>query len=158
MPEKDFFRLAPGREVRLRYGYCITCTHVDKDPQTGEVIVVHCTVDFATKSGQQPIGRKVKATIHWVPQTAYPATVRLYEPLLIEEEEGQEKDFLSSVNPDSLEELKDALIEPSLAEALPGDRYQFERQGYFFVDPVDSTPGGLVFNRIVSLKDSKKGS
>ncbi len=157
IPEKDFFRLAPGREVRLRYGYCITCTHVEKDPKTGEIVAVHCTVDFATKSGQQPIGRKVKSTIHWVPETALSATVRLYGPLLLEQE-GEELDFLSSVNPQSLEELTDALVEPSLRAALPGDRYQFERQGYFFVDPVDSTPGHLVLNRIVSLKDSKKGS
>lgn len=161
IPSKDFFRLAPGREVRLRYGYCVTCTHVDKDPKTGKVMAVHCTVDFATKSGQQPIGRKVKSTIHWVPQSALSATVRLYGPLLLEqegEERGEERDFLASVNPASLEELPAALIEPSLAQALPGERYQFERQGYFFVDPVDSTPGHLVFNRIVSLKDSKKGA
>lgn len=157
IPSKDFFRLAPGREVRLRYGYCVTCTHVDKDPQTGKVLAVHCTVDFATKSGQQPIGRKVKATIHWVPKNALSATVRLYGPLLLEQE-CEEPDFLASVNPQSLEELTGALMEPSLLQARPGERYQFERQGYFFVDPVDSTPAHLVFNRIVSLKDSKKGS
>jgi len=148
-PPKDFFRLGPGKEVRLRYGYCITCTHVEKDSQ-GEIIAVHCTYDPETKSGGAPIGRKVKGTIHWVSSKAIPAEVRLYDRLLLETE--GEGDFLSQINPNSLEVLH-ALVEPSLKSAQKGDRFQFERQGYFFVDPKEEK---LVFNRIVSLKESKK--
>lgn len=151
VPSKDFFRLAPGKEVRLRYGYCITCTHVDKDPKTGEVIAVHCTYDPETKSGAAPMGRKVKGTIHWVSSNGFTAEVRLIHPLLLETESD---DFLSQVNPQSWEVLTDCKLEPSLREAKGGERYQFERQGYFFVDPVESKEGMPVFNRIVSLKDS----
>lgn len=153
-PPKDFFRLAPGSEVRLRYGYCITCTHVEKDPSTGEIIAVHCTYDPETKSGSNPIGRKVKGTIHWVSSQSVQGEVRLYDRLLSEPQLGSEKDFLSYVNPNSLEVLKESRFEQSLEAAAPGDRYQFERQGYFFVDPIDSKPGKPVFNRIVTLKDS----
>lgn len=153
-PPKDFFRLAPGREVRLRYGYCITCTHVDKDESTGEIIAVHCTYDPETKSGESPIGRKVKGTIHWVSSHSMVGEIRLYDRLLSEAQLDQNSDFLSRINPQSLEVLSDCRLERSLEAAKPGDRYQFERQGYFFVDPVDSKPGSLVFNRIVTLKDS----
>ena len=153
-PPKDFFRLSPGREVRLRYGYCVTCTHVDKDTKTGEVIAVHCTYDPETKSGNAPIGRKVKGTIHWVSSHSIIGEVRLYDSLLIEAQEGHESDFLSRINPHSLEILTNCRLETSLKSAAPGERYQFERQGYFFVDPIDSKPGKLVFNRIVTLKDS----
>ena len=153
-PPKDFFRLAPGREVRLRYGYCITCTHFEKDESTGEIIAVHCTYDSATKSGGIPMGRKVKGTIHWVSSNSLVGEVRLYDRLLSDAHLGQDNDFLSHVNPYSLEILTDCRLEASLKEAAFGDRYQFERQGYFFVDPIDSKPGNLVFNRIVTLKDS----
>ncbi len=153
-PPKDFFRLAPGKEVRLRYGYCITCTHVDKDQSTGEITAVHCTYDPETKSGGSPIGRKVKGTIHWVSSKALRGEVRLYDHLLLEDSLGQDGDFLSQINPHSLEILTDCRLEPSLASAKPGEHYQFERQGYFFADPLDSKPGKLVFNRIVTLKDS----
>lgn len=156
-PPKDFFRLAPGREVRLRYGYCITCTHVDKDAN-GNITAVHCTFDPETKSGNAPIGRKVKGTIHWVSSEGISAEVRLYDYLLLEtaDENVDDKDFLSRINPSSLEILSNCLLEPSLANALAGEHYQFERQGYFFVDPVDSQPGKPIFNRVVSLKDSWK--
>ncbi len=150
-PPKDFFRLAPGREVRLRYGYCITCTHVDKDPATGEIRAIHCTYDPETL-GANPAGRKVKGTIHWVSSHGLRAKVRLYSQLLLDTE-NEEADFLSRINPHSLETL-DALIEPSLKEAHPSNHFQFERQGYFFADPIDSKPGHPVFNRIVTLKDS----
>jgi glutaminyl-tRNA synthetase len=153
-PPKDFFRLAPGREVRLRYGYCITCTHVDKDDSTGEIIAVHCTYDPETKSGGSPMGRKVKGTIHWVSSNSLVGEIRLYDRLLSEAHLDQDSDFLSHINPHSLEVLTDCRVEPSLEAAKAGDRYQFERQGYFFVDLIDSKPGNLVFNRIVTLKDS----
>jgi glutaminyl-tRNA synthetase len=153
-PEKDFFRLAPGKEVRLRYAYCITCTHVEKDEKTQEIVAIHCTYDPQTKSGQAPIGRKVKGTIHWVPSSAFKAEVRLYNPLLLPAKEGEDSDFLAQFNPQSLEVLKDCLLEPSLKEAKACEHYQFERQAYFFVDPVDSKDQAPVFNRVVSLKDS----
>lgn len=153
-PPKDFFRLAPGQEVRLRYGYCITCTSVEKDPKTGVVKALHCTYDPATRSGENPQGRKVKGTIHWVPSNAISAEVRLYDRLLMVDSPGPDSDFLSCLNPASLEVLKGCLLEPSLASARAGDRFQFERQGYFFTDPIDSKPGKPVFNRIVTLKDS----
>ncbi len=152
-PPKDFFRLAPGKEVRLRYGYCITCTHVDKDA-SGEIIAVHCTYDPETRSGNAPTGRKVKGTIHWVSCKAIQAEVRLYDRLLVEPYPSQDQDFLSCINSRSLEKLTGCLVEPSLKQAQPEDRYQFERQGYFFVDPVEFKQGNLVFNRIVTLKDS----
>lgn len=146
-PPKDFFRLAPHREVRLRYGYCITCTHVEKDHTTGEILVVHCTYDPETRSGGAPMGRKVKGTIHWVSSRAIEAEIRLYNHLLRETSSEE-------INPQSLEVLTNCKLEPSLKTALPGERYQFERQGYFFVDPIDTINGKLVFNRIVTLKDS----
>lgn len=157
-PPPKYYRLSPGREVRLRYGYFITCTGVVKDPQTGEVIELHCTYDPQTRGGDNPPdGRKVKATLHWVSADhALPAEVRLYDHLFLkpnpdEVEEGA--DFTANLNPHSLEILSSCFVEPSLASARPGDRYQFERQGYFCVD-LDSTPEALVFNRTVRLKDS----
>ncbi len=152
-PPKDFFRLAPGKEVRLRYGYCITCTHVEKDATSGEIIAVHCTYDPETRSGGAPITRKIKGTIHWVSSLGISATVRLYNPLLIDSE-VPDGDFLSHINPHSLEILSNCRLESSLENAKPGEHYQFERQGYFFVDPIDSKPGAPVFNRVVTLKDS----
>ena len=156
-PPKQYYRLSPGHEVRLRYGYFITCTRVVKDETTGEVVEVHCTYDPATRGGNAPDGRKVKATIHWVSaEHAVNAEVRLYENLFTKEnpdevEEG--KDFTANLNPNSLEIVTNAKLEPSLANAVPGSRYQFERLGYFCVDK-DSSPGKLVFNRTVPLKDT----
>jgi glutaminyl-tRNA synthetase len=156
-PPKKFFRLFPGQEVRLRAGYFITCTGVVKDEKSGEVVEVHCTYDPATRSGNAPDSRKVKATIHWVSaQHAINAEVRLYESLFTKEDpndvpEGQE--FTANLNPNSLETLTAAKLEPSLAIAKPGDRYQFERLGYFCVDP-DLTSEKLVFNRTVQLRDT----
>ena len=157
-PPRKFFRLAPGREVRLRYAYFLTCTGVVKDPETGEVIELRCTYDPATKGGDAPDGRKVKATLHWVSAAhAVDAEVRLYDYLFSKEnpdetEEG--KDYRSNLNPNSLEILNSAKLEPSLSAARPGSRYQFERTGYFCVDSRDSSNGSLVFNRTVSLRDS----
>lgn len=153
-PTKDFYRLAPGREVRLRYGYCITCTGVEKDLKTGEIVALHCTYDPETRGGESPKGRKVKGTIHWVSSKGIHAEVRLYERLLIDEAQDPDADFLKSLNPESLIVLNNAILEPSLAKAKPGERFQFERQGYFFVDPADSKEGSPVFGRIVTLKDS----
>src|SRR2546421_3639159 len=157
VPPKQYFRLSPGREVRLRYGYFVTCTTVVKNDK-GEVIEVHCTYDPATRGGNNPPdGRKVKSTIHWVSAAhAIDAEVRIYENLFTKEdpnqtEEGQ--DFTSNLNPNSLEVLKDCKLEPSLADAAIGSRYQFERLGYFCVDP-ESKTGKLVFNRTVALKDT----
>jgi len=156
-PPKGYYRLSPGREVRLRYGYFITCTSVVKDPKTGEVVEVHCTYDPATRGGNAPDGRKVKTTIHWVSAAhALEAEVRLYDKLFTKPnpnqvEEGQ--DFTANLNPNSLEVLRGCQLEPSLATAAVGSRHQFERLGYFCVDP-DSTPGKLVFNRTVALKDT----
>ena len=154
-PPKQFYRLSPGREVRLRYGYFITCTNVVKDAQ-GEVVEVHCTYDPATRGGNAPDGRKVKSTIHWVSAAhAIPAEIRLYENLFLKEnpsevEDG--KDWTDNLNPNSLEIVNEAKLEPSLANAQTGTPYQFERLGYFCVDP-DSKPGALVFNRTIALKD-----
>jgi len=156
-PPKEFFRLAPGREVRLRYAYFIKCVGVVKDPQSGEVLELHCTYDPQTRGGDAPDGRKVKATLHWVSAAhAIPATVRLYDHLFLtdnpsEEQEG--RDWRANINPHSLETLTSCWVEPSLANAAPGSRYQFERLGYFCVDSVDSRPGALVFNRTVTLRD-----
>jgi len=156
VPPKGYYRLSPGREVRLRYGYFITCTSVVKN-EKGEVVEVHCTYDPATRGGNAPDGRKVKSTIHWVSAAhAIDAEVRIYENLFTKEnpddvEEG--KDFLSNLNPHSLEVVADAKLEPSLANATAGSRYQFERLGYFCVD-LDSKPKKLVFNRTVALKDT----
>ena len=156
-PPPKYFRLAPGREVRLRYAYFVRCTGLVKDEKTGEVVEIHCTYDPATRGGDAPDGRKVKATLHWVSaQHAIPVEVRLYDRLFQREnpDEAEEgADFLSNLNPNSLETLANCYVEPSLAGARPGSRYQFERQGYFCVDP-DSSNGKLVFNRTVGLKDS----
>ncbi len=155
-PPKKFFRLSPGTEVRLRGGYFITCENVVKNDK-GEVIEVHCTYDPATRSGNSPDNRKVKATIHWVSaKHAIKAEVRVYENLFVKEDPGnvpEGHDFTENLNPNSLEVISDAKLEPSLANAKPGDRYQFERLGYFCAD-LDSKPGALVFNRTVPLRDS----
>ena len=156
-PPKKFYRLAPGREVRLRYAYFITCVDVVKDEQ-GEVVELHCTYDPATRGGDAPDGRKVRGTLHWVSAAhALDVEVRLYDRLFLKEnpshvdKEGQ--DFTANLNPNSLEILTSCKVEPSLAGAAPGARYQFERQGYFCVDP-DSSAGKLVFNRTVGLRDT----
>jgi glutaminyl-tRNA synthetase len=156
-PPKKFFRLAPGREVRLRYGYYITCTKVKKDPATGGIKELHCAYDPATRGGDSPDQRKVKATLHWVSaKHALPAEVRLYDRLFTKEnpnevEEG--KDWKDSFNRNSLQVLTSCQVEPSLAPAAVLSRWQFERKGYFCVDP-DSKPGKPVFNQTVSLKDT----
>ena len=157
-PPPKFFRLAPGREVRLRYAYFITCVEVVKDEQTGEIVELHCTYDPATRGGDAPDGRKVKATIHWVSANhALRAEVRLYDRLFSKEnpdETGEGSDFKSNLNPDSLEVLDRCLVEPSLKAAEPGDIYQFERLGYFCLDPIDAKGGKLVFNRTVTLRET----
>jgi len=152
-PPKKFFRLAPGREVRLRYGYLITCDEVVKDAD-GEVVELRCTYDPETRGGNAPDGRKVKATLHWVSAAhAVPAEVRLYDHLFASPTPGADGDFIDDLNPDSLVVLSDARLEPALADLGPGDRVQFERQGYFCVDP-DSTSDRRVFNRTVTLRDT----
>ena len=157
-PPKKFFRLAPGSEVRLRYAYIIKCVDFVKDPGTGEVTEVHCTYDSDTKSGLANAGRKVKGTIHWVSaDESLEAEVRLYDHLFVKPdpdnvEEGD--DWKNALNSKSLETLVSCRVEPSLAHAGTEDRYQFERQGYFCVDSVNSSKGALVFNRIVSLRDT----
>jgi glutaminyl-tRNA synthetase len=155
-PPKQYYRLSPGKEVRLRYGYFITCTGVVKDDQ-GNVIEVRCSYDPATRGGNAPDGRKVKSTIHWVSAAhAINAEVRIYETLFTKEnpnEVAEGGDFTDNLNPNSLEVLTNAKLEPSLANAAPGSRYQFERLGYFAVDK-DSMPQKLVFNRTVTLKDT----
>jgi glutaminyl-tRNA synthetase len=156
VPPPKYFRLSPGREVRLRYGYFVTCTGAVKNDK-GEVIEVHCTYDPASKGGNSPDGRKVKSTIHWVSAAhAVDAEVRIYENLFTKENPSDVelgKDVLENLNPNSLEIIADAKVEPSLANAAPGTRYQFERLGYFCADP-DSKPGKPVFNRTVALKDA----
>ena len=155
-PPKQFFRLAPDREVRLRYAYIVKCTGVVKDPQTGAITELRCTYDPDTKSGSPQEQRKVKATIHWVSAAhAVPAEVRLYNPLLVTDPAKipSDQDWTQSLNPLSLERLTGCLVEPSLRQAPAGTRYQFERTGYFCVDP-DSSSSSLVFNRTVSLKDA----
>jgi len=157
VPPPKYFRLSPGREVRLRYGYFITCTSVVKNDK-GEVVEVHCTYDPETRGGNSPPdGRKVKSTIHWVSAAhAVNAEVRIYENLFSKEDPNQTaegEDFTANLNLNSLEVLRDTKLEPSLANAAPGSRYQFERLGYFCVDP-DSAPGKPVFNRTVALKDT----
>src|SRR5216684_2879156 len=155
-PPKQYFRLSPGREVRLRYAFFITCTSVVKD-ENGQVVEIHCTYDPATRGGNAPDGRKVKSTIHWVSAAhAVDAEVRLYENLFSKEDPGkveEGQDFLSNLNPNSLEVLTSCKLEPSLVGASPASRYQFERMGYFCVDR-DSAPGRLVFNRTVGLRDT----
>jgi glutaminyl-tRNA synthetase len=152
-PPKKFFRLSPGREVRLRYGYFITCREVVKD-EAGEVIALRCTYDPATKGGNAPDGRKVQATLHWLSAAdAVPAEVRIYNPLFARPDPGADGDVFADLNPDSLEILAGAMVEPALATLAEGEVVQFERQGYFCPDP-DSRPGALVFNRTVGLRDT----
>jgi glutaminyl-tRNA synthetase len=156
-PPKKFYRLSPGREVRLRYAYFITCTDVIKN-ENGDITELHCTYDPETKGGNAPDGRKVKATIHWVSaKHAIQREVRLYDRLFtVPEPEGDKegRDFTEFLNPESLTVLKDCYLEPSLADATPGVNYQFERLGYFIVDPVSSKNGEQVFNRTVTLRDT----
>ncbi len=156
-PPKKFYRLAPGREVRLRYAYFITCRDVVKDPATGEIVELRCTYDPATRGGDAPDGRKVQGTIHWVSAAhALTAGVRLYEHLFKDPDPANlsdNTDWKDCINPDSLKLLTSCQVEPSLADVKIGDRFQFERQGYFCVDP-DSTQGKPVFNRTVSLRDT----
>lgn len=155
-PPKGYFRLAPGREVRLRYGYLITCNSVVKDAD-GNIVELHCTYDPATRGGTTPDGRKVKSTIHWVSAAhAVDFEARLYETMFTKEnpnetEEGQE--FTVNLNPNSLEVVSGAKVEPSVREAAVGTRYQFERLGYFCLD-TDSTADNLAFNRTIALRDS----
>jgi len=157
-PPKKFFRLAPGREVRLRYAYFITCVDVIKDERTGEVVELRCTYDPTTRGGDAPDGRKVRGTLHWVSAAhAIPVEVRLYEHLFLKPdptdvEEG--KTFKDYLNPNSLRVLNPCYVEPSLAQAKPGERFQFERVGYFCVDSGDSKPGSPVFNRTATLRDT----
>lgn len=152
-PPKKFFRLAPGREVRLKNAYIIKCDRVVKDQRTGQVTELHCTYDPETKSGSPGAGRKVKVTIHWVSAMhAVQAEVRLYDHLFLSENPDEFEDFMADLNPNSMERLTSCMVEPSLAGASPGNRYQFLRQGYFCVDP-DSSADRLVFNRIVTLRD-----
>jgi glutaminyl-tRNA synthetase len=157
-PPKKYFRLAPGREVRLKNAYIVKCQGFVKDEKTGEISEVHCTYDPETKSGGAGAKRKVKGTLHWVSAGhALKAEVRLYDYLLLNEDKKQEEEektnFIDRLNPNSLEALPDCLVEPSLANAVEGNKYQFMRKGYFCVDP-ESKQGNLVFNRIVSLRDS----
>lgn len=152
-PPKKYFRLFPGNEVRLKHAYFITCQEVIKD-EAGNVVEIHCTYDPETKSGSGFTGRKVKGTIHWVEASqAVPAEFRLYEPLILDEEEDQEGTFLDNINPNSLEVLR-GFVEPNMKDAQPQDKFQFFRHGYFNVDPKHTTEEKLVFNRIVSLKSS----
>jgi glutaminyl-tRNA synthetase len=156
-PPKQFFRLSPGREVRLRYGYFITCTGVVKDAGSGEILEIHCTYDPATRGGNAPDGRKVKSTIHWVSAAhAIDAEVRIYDTLFTKEDPNQVEagqDFTANLNPQSLEVITTGKLEPGLAGVTPGALYQFERLGYFCVD-LDSAPGKPVFNRTVALRDT----
>jgi glutaminyl-tRNA synthetase len=157
-PPKDFYRLAPGREVRLRWAYFIKCVSAVKDPKTGAVVELHCTYDPQTRGGNAPDGRKVKGTIHWVSAAhALEAEVRLYDHLFTKpdpDDVPEGSDYRVNLNPNSLVVLKSCRVEPGLATAVSGSRFQFERQGYFNVDPVDSSAQALVFNRIVSLRDT----
>ena len=156
-PPKKFFRLAPGREVRLRYAYFVTCTDVVKDA-AGTVVELRCTYDPATRGGDAPDGRKVRGTIHWVSATrALPCEVRLYDRLFTQpdpDDVPDDQEFTATLNPESLVVLREARVEPSVGQDPPGTRYQFERQGYFVSDIVDSKPDSLVFNRTVQLRDT----
>jgi glutaminyl-tRNA synthetase len=152
-PPKKFFRLAPGREVRLKHAYLVTCVDVVKDA-AGEIDVIHCTYDPESRGGEAPDGRRVKGTLHWVSAPhAVDAEVRLFDHLLLPDE-GEKKDFKELLNPNSLERLEGCKVEPGLAEAAAGVTCQFLRHGYFTPDSEDSRPGALVFNRAVSLKDT----
>jgi glutaminyl-tRNA synthetase len=157
-PPKKYYRLYPDNEVRLRYAYIVKCTGVVKDEKTGDIIEVRCTYDPSTRSGSAQEGRKVKSTIHWVSAAqAIPAEVRLYDYLFTKpnaEEVDEGQDFTVNVNPNSLQVLASCRVEPSLRDAAPGSRYQFERQGYFCVDTKDSTADRLVFNRTITLRDT----
>jgi glutaminyl-tRNA synthetase len=158
-PPRKFFRLAPGREVRLRHSYIIRCEEVVKDPESGEVVELRCTHDPETMGANPSDGRKVRGTIHWVSAPhALPAEIRLYDRLfsVADPDAGLEEgeDFTANLNPESLVVANPAWVEPSLADDPPGTNYQFERLGYFFSDPIDSRPGRLVFNRTVTLRDS----
>jgi glutaminyl-tRNA synthetase len=157
-PPKGFFRLSPGREVRLRYAYIIKCVGVVKDPATGQVRELHCTYDPETRSGSLQSKRKVKATIHWVSEPhSLAAKVRLYDHLFTQEDPDDVpdgSDWTVNINSKSLQHLAGCRVEPSLANARKGERYQFERLGYFCVDAIDSAPGALVFNRTVTLRDT----
>jgi glutaminyl-tRNA synthetase len=153
-PPPKYFRLAPGREVRLRYAYFLRCTGVIKDPATGEVVELRCAYDPATRGGDAPDGRKVKATVHWVSAAhAAEAEARLYDHLFTKPAPDEDEDFRASLNPRSLEVLTGCRVEPGLAGAAVASRWQFERTGYFSVDP-DTGPGRLVVNRTVPLRDT----
>ena len=160
-PPPRFYRLSPGREVRLRYACYITCQEVVKDPATGEIVELHCTYDPESVGGSTPDGRRVRGTLHWVSAPhSRTAEIRLYDRLLLdtEELEGDDetdrRDFIAHLNPNSLETLTDCRIEPALADAEPGSHWQFERQGYFCADPSDSRPDAPVFNRTTPLRDT----
>jgi glutaminyl-tRNA synthetase len=155
-PVRKFFRLAPGREVRLRYAYLVTCENVVKDPATGEILEIHCSHDPESRGGNAPDGRRVKGTLHWVSAAhAVDATVRLYDHLFTREDpEAGGEDFTQFLNPDSLTVLADAKIEPALAALPAGEPVQFERLGYFCRDTKDGAPDRPVFNRAVSLRDT----
>ncbi|MDD5759014.1 MAG: glutamine--tRNA ligase, partial [Desulfobulbaceae bacterium] len=156
-PTPKFFRLAVGREVRLRSAYLVTCQSVEKDGETGEIVALHCTYDPASRGGAAPDGRKVKGTLHWVSaRHGVTAEVRLYDRLFFTEDPEADKavDFKDNLNPDSLTILDGCFLEPSLALEAAGRHCQFERQGYFYADPVVSSGGKLVFNRTVGLRDT----
>jgi glutaminyl-tRNA synthetase len=157
-PPSRFYRLAPGREVRLRYAYYITCVGVVKDEKTGEIVELHCTYDPESRGGSSPDGRRVRGTLHWISAPhSREAQVRLYDHLFLKADPDDDTDggdFRVHVNPNSLEALTSCRVEPGLAGAVPGSRYQFERQGYFCVDTEDSNEDSLVFNRTVPLRDS----
>jgi glutaminyl-tRNA synthetase len=155
-PPKKFFRLAPGREVRLRYGYFIKCVDVVKDPDTGDVVELHCTYDPETRSGFAPDGRKVDATIHWVSAShGIPAEVRLYDRLFsVADPLAMDAEFTDYLNPQSFEKLDACRVEPSLADAVPGSAFQFERVGYFCMDNLDSSGNSLIFNRTATLRET----
>jgi glutaminyl-tRNA synthetase len=152
-PPNKFYRLSPGREVRLRYAYLVTCREVVKDA-AGEVVELRCRYDPATRGGNAPDGRRVPGTLHWVSEKAsLPAEIRVYHPLFARPDPGADGDILADLNPQSLERLDGCRLEPALGEAVPGETWQFERQGYYCADPASSA-GRLVFNRTIGLRDS----
>ena len=157
-PPKKFFRLGPGREVRLKHAYYVTCVGFEKDEKTGDILEGRCTYDPESRGGSTPDGRKVRGTLHWVSADhAVDAEVRLYDHLYTKPVPGdvaEAEDFMVNLNPDSLEILTGCKVEPSLKDAAAESRFQFERQGYFCVDNRDSAPGQLVFNRTVTLRDT----